>query len=188
MLQPDSSFQTFGAGMSFGSPFGAPAATHARIVSICSSLSDRSFLNFWMPTVLSMCHGGIWRAPTRDAIDFAHGRASSYEISDIGAMLSGRWHDSHFCWKIGATSLVNVGVFGASAAAAGTAAASSPPNASAIETRNITVSFQPSGDSRRRKPAIRPAASIVLAIIERIGRGACLVLSLYGPRRRRCEV
>src|SRR5437870_2143912 len=24
-------------------------------------------------------------------------------------MLSGRWHDSHFAWKIGATSFVNVG-------------------------------------------------------------------------------
>ena len=60
---------TFGGGMSFGSPFGAPAATHCTIVSICSSLSERSFLNFWMPTVLSMCHGGICRAPTRAAID-----------------------------------------------------------------------------------------------------------------------
>src|SRR5262249_60270638 len=109
--QPASSFQTRGAGMSFGSPFGAPAETHARMVSICSSFSERSFLNFWMPTVLSMCHGGIWREPTRAAIDFAQGRASSYVINDIGAMLSGRWHASHFCWKIGAMSLGNVGVF-----------------------------------------------------------------------------
>src|SRR4051812_39840863 len=70
MLQPDSSFQTRGGGMSFGSPFGAPAATQARMVSICSSFSDRSFLNFWMPIVLSMCHGGIWREPTRCAIAF----------------------------------------------------------------------------------------------------------------------
>src|SRR5258708_36900684 len=77
MFQPDSSFQTLGAGMSFGSPFGAPAATQARIVSIWSSFSDRSFLNFWMPTVLSMCHGGICRAPPPDAIDLAPGRASS---------------------------------------------------------------------------------------------------------------
>jgi len=77
MFQPDSSFQTFGAGMSFGSPFGAPLATHDTMVSICSSLSERSFLNFWMPIVLSMCHGGICRAPTREAIDLAQGRASS---------------------------------------------------------------------------------------------------------------
>src|SRR3954465_15446809 len=96
-----------------------------------------------MPMVLSMCHGGIWRAPTRDAIDFAHGRASSYVISDIGAMLSGRWHDSHFCWKIGATSPVNVGIFGASAAVAGSAATSRPLNASAIETRIIMGFLQP---------------------------------------------
>src|SRR5262245_22796467 len=58
-------------------------------------------------------------------------------------MLSGRWHASHFCWKIGATSFVNVGVFGASAAAAGSAATIKPLNASAIETRNIIGSFQP---------------------------------------------
>ena len=42
----------FGAGMSFGSPCGAPASTHRTIVSICSSVSERSFLNFWMPTRL----------------------------------------------------------------------------------------------------------------------------------------
>jgi len=45
------------------------------------------------------------------------------------AMLFGRWHDSHFCWKIGATSLVNVTDLPASAAAAGIAAA---PNTSAL--------------------------------------------------------
>jgi len=39
-------------------------------------------------------------------------------MSDMGASESGRWHASHFSWKIGAMSLVNVGVFGASAAAA----------------------------------------------------------------------
>src|SRR6185295_17537241 len=75
--QPESSFQTRGAGMSFGSPFGAPAFTQLTMVSICSSLSERSFLNFWMPMVLSMCHGGICRVITRSRIAFAHGRASS---------------------------------------------------------------------------------------------------------------
>src|SRR5205823_5446591 len=88
-----------------------------------------------MPTVLSMCHGGIWRAPTREAIDLAHGRASSYEMSDIGAMLSGRWHDSHFAWKIGAMSLVNVGAaFGASAARAAPARLSATPKAVVAKT------------------------------------------------------
>src|SRR2546430_10963649 len=41
-----SSGHCFGGGMSFGSPFGAPVSTHRRIVAICSSVSDRSFLNF----------------------------------------------------------------------------------------------------------------------------------------------
>src|SRR4029450_13983105 len=96
-----------------------------------------------MPTVLSMCHGGICLEPTRAAIDFAHGRASSYVRSDIGAMLLGRWHDSHFCWKIGATSLVNVTVLGESAAAAGIDETRRALKARAIETRDITSSFQP---------------------------------------------
>ena len=39
-------------------------------------------------------------------------------MSDIGAIESGRWQASHFSWKIGAMSLVNVGAFAASAAAA----------------------------------------------------------------------
>ena len=48
--------------MSFGSPCGAPASTQRTMVSTCSSVSDRSFLNFWMPTLRSICHGGIWRS------------------------------------------------------------------------------------------------------------------------------
>jgi hypothetical protein len=66
----------FALGMSAGLPSRAPWSTHAMIVSIWSSLSDMSFLNFWTPTLLSMCHGGIWRAATRARIDLAHGRAS----------------------------------------------------------------------------------------------------------------
>src|SRR5262245_28776434 len=65
-----------GFGMSFGSPCGAPASTHLVIVSISASLSDRSFLNSWMPMFLSMCHGGIWCAVTRALIERAHGLAS----------------------------------------------------------------------------------------------------------------
>ena len=56
-----------------------------------------------------MCQGGMLRDATRSRIERAHGRASSYVCSDIGAIESGRWHDSHLFWKIGATSLVNVG-------------------------------------------------------------------------------
>ena len=33
-----------GGGMSFGSPFGAPASTQRTIVSICAAVSERSFL------------------------------------------------------------------------------------------------------------------------------------------------
>ncbi len=76
--------------MSLGSPFSAPASTHFAMVSISLSESDRSFWNSWMPTVLSMCHGGIWRACTRFLIDRAHGRDSSKLTSDIGAIESGR--------------------------------------------------------------------------------------------------
>src|SRR5438093_6059809 len=75
-----------GGGMSFGSPCGAPASTQRTIVSTWSSLSDMSFLNFWTPTLRSMCHGGICRVATRSLIERAHGRASWYVISDIGAI------------------------------------------------------------------------------------------------------
>src|SRR5437016_1464119 len=106
-----------GGGMSFTSPAGAPASTQRRIVSICVSERDASFSKCWMPTVLSRCHGGIWCAATRVRIERAHGLASSYVTSDIGAIESGRWHDWHFCWKIGATSRANVGAFGGASAA-----------------------------------------------------------------------
>src|SRR3954454_18142134 len=48
-------------------------------------------------------------------------------MSDIGAIESGRWHASHFSWKIGAMSLVKVGVFGASAATAAAGTSSATP-------------------------------------------------------------
>src|SRR5262249_13775955 len=71
-----------------------------------------------MPTVRSICQGGIWCSMTRVLIERAHGRVSANVISDIGAIEFGRWHASHLSWKIGAMSLVKVGVFGASAAVA----------------------------------------------------------------------
>src|SRR5438094_6303916 len=72
-LHFDSSGHCFGGGISFGSPLGTPASTHFTIVSICASDNERSFLNFWMPTVLSICHGGIWRVITRSRIALAQG-------------------------------------------------------------------------------------------------------------------
>src|SRR5260221_3338069 len=98
-----------------------------------------------MPTVLSMCHGGIWRPPTRCAIDFTHGRASSYVCSDMGAMLAGRWQASHFAWKIGAMSLVNVGVFAASAARAEPDRTRTAPTVSALNDLTMPTPF----DDRR---------------------------------------
>ena len=44
-----------GGGASFGSPSGAPASTQFTMVEICSSVSERSFLYSWIPTVLSRC-------------------------------------------------------------------------------------------------------------------------------------
>ena len=120
--------QVFSAGMSLGSPCGAPRSTHFRMVAIWSSLSERSFLNSWMPMVLSMCHGGIWRASTRARIERAHGRASAKLRSDIGPIDSGRWQASHLAWKIGAMSLVKVGASGTWPATGG-GAASAPTSA-----------------------------------------------------------
>jgi hypothetical protein len=57
-----------------------------------------------------MCHGGISRNDTRVLIARAHGRTSSYVISDIGAISPGRWHLTQDRCRIGATSFVNVSV------------------------------------------------------------------------------
>src|SRR6185295_1486018 len=127
-FQPWPSGHCLATGMSFGSPCGAPASTQRTMVATWSSVSDRSFLNFWMPTVRSICHGGICRSATRALIDLAHGRASLKVISDIGAIESGRWQASHFSRKIGAMSLVNVGVFGASAAHAAPGTSNAAPS------------------------------------------------------------
>src|SRR5438105_1672627 len=61
-----------------------------------------------MPTFLSMYQGGISRATTFCLIDLAHGRASSYVSNGMGANVSGRWQTWQCCWRMGATSLVNV--------------------------------------------------------------------------------
>src|SRR5690348_16332987 len=103
----------FGGGMSCGQPCGAPPSAQRTMVAMWSSLSDRSFCNDWMPTVLSRCHGGICRVATRSLIAFAHGRVSSYVTRDIGAIDSFRWQAWHFSWKIGAISLAKVGFAGA---------------------------------------------------------------------------
>src|SRR5436190_7268776 len=61
-----------------------------------------------MPTVLSMCHGGIERAATRVLIERAHGRTSSKVRSDIGAICPGLWHVTQDRCRMGATSFVKV--------------------------------------------------------------------------------
>src|ERR1041384_6931612 len=94
--------------MSAGFPSGAPASTQAEIVWMSRSLSDRSLAKCCTPTFLSMNHGGMSRASTFCLMARAHGRASSYVSSDIGAMLPGRWHTWQLFWKIGAMSFVNV--------------------------------------------------------------------------------
>src|SRR5688500_9161221 len=86
------------AGRSLSLPFGAPASTHAGIGSICLSLRRGGFLK--TPCAGSAPHGGTVRVATRLRIDRAHGRASSYLISDIGANIAGRWHSTHLEYKI----------------------------------------------------------------------------------------
>ena len=48
------------------------------------------------------------RVRTRCLMARAHGRASWYVISDMGADVPGRWHDWQLFCKIGATSLLKV--------------------------------------------------------------------------------
>src|SRR5215467_1677890 len=101
MFQPSS--KCFGAGASLGLPAGAPASAHAASVSISRDESFRSFEK--RPYSGSANHGGICFAVVFVLIDRAHGRASSYEISDIGATSPGRWQVWQLFWRIGRTSL-----------------------------------------------------------------------------------
>src|SRR5438067_6062581 len=65
-----------------------------------------------MPMFFSMNQGGITVGLSRRAvlifIAFAHGRASSYVRSDIGATDPGRWQPWQLRCRIGATSFVKV--------------------------------------------------------------------------------
>ena len=62
--------------MSAGLPRGAPPSTQRTMVFNSASVSERSLLNSEMPTVLSMCQGGICRVDTRSRIERAQGRDS----------------------------------------------------------------------------------------------------------------
>src|SRR6185436_18390517 len=95
-------------GMSAALPFTAPPSTHAAMVSIsfCERLMS---LRIGSVCDMSAPQGGISRATTLDLIAFAHGRASSYDSSDIGATSPGRWQLAHLLYMIGATSFANVG-------------------------------------------------------------------------------
>ena len=68
--------QSMGGGRSSGFPSGAPASTQRTTASISASLSEMSLANSRMPTVLSMCHGGITRLATLSRIARAQGRTS----------------------------------------------------------------------------------------------------------------
>ena len=70
------------SGMSAGSPRFAPLSTQAAMVATSSGVSDRSSLNFWIPTFFSMNQGGIRSGSSsgREVLFLmarAHGRASS---------------------------------------------------------------------------------------------------------------
>src|SRR6185503_15466684 len=121
-----------GAGRSARLPSGAPPLAHLTIVSRSASLRRRSFRN--SPCAGSACHGGMVPFMTRVAIDFAHGRASLYVISAIGPISPARWQFAQFLYRMGATSLLNVGAAAGACAPMGAdeaMAASTAPAATA---------------------------------------------------------
>src|SRR5712691_5119151 len=102
-----------------------------------------------MPMVLSRNQGGISRLLTRIFIDCAHGRASAYVKSDIGAISSGRWHLMHERYRIGATSFVNVGCAGSACAFCAVTAVDPSTTAAAMLGSADTADLNP--DTQRVK-------------------------------------
>ena len=91
IVQPSASAGIFG--MSAMSPLGAPPSIHETMVWISWSVRRGSLRN--TPCGMSDPHGGIVRSVTRRLIERTHGRASSYDVSDIGANIVARWHSMH---------------------------------------------------------------------------------------------
>src|SRR5580704_635073 len=103
-------------------------------------------------------------------------------------MLFGRWHDSHFCWKMGATSFVKVTVL-ASAAVAGSEDMRRALKASAVETRSITSSFRacrPLFRTRHYTDLRDPYFCLSLSLLVRRAQPS-LIVPLYGEERDRCH-
>ena len=69
-----------------------------------SSFDDSVCARFSSPKPSSAFHGGMCDATSSARIDSAHGNASSYVISDIGATPPGTWHREQRSRKIGNTS------------------------------------------------------------------------------------
>jgi hypothetical protein len=82
--------QRTGGGSSFGLPSGAPESIQRTMVLRCDSLRERSFLNSRIPTVRSMCQGGIVWVWTR--YDQLQVFPDVVVVSnDISAIDPGRW-------------------------------------------------------------------------------------------------
>src|SRR5258708_3408751 len=79
---------SLGAGLSLASPSRAPLSAQAERILISSWLRRRSFAKW--PYFGSANHGGIFCVSTAAFIALAHGRASEYVITDMGATSTGR--------------------------------------------------------------------------------------------------
>src|SRR6476469_7001835 len=129
--------------MSAALPFCAPPSTHAAMVStsFCVRLMSLRIGNV---CVMSAPQGGISRATTLVLIALAHGRASSYDNSDIGATSPGRWQLAHLLNMIGATSFANVGA----AACAGVGDCAVPVSDASTATPTTTNASRFMGNPR----------------------------------------
>src|SRR3954469_2833276 len=149
------SAKTGAFGRSAGLPSGAPLLAHFTMVSRSLSLKRRSLRNW--PCDGSACHGGIVPSVTRVAIAFAHGRASANDTSGIGPISPARWQFVQFLYRIGATSLLNVGA--GDCAYTDAAAPIKPATAMATRVRVISSSCWLTGLGNRR---IVPLSSYVV--------------------------
>ena len=111
-------------------------------------------------------HGGISRATTLALMARAHGRASRYESSGIGATWFGRWQLAQLSSRISPTCPFQVGVPSAATAGADASDSAITTPADGAIHRVIDLISNGVADSRRAAPPHRGSGTPTIAVPE----------------------